>query len=112
MKQSIVLSEANIVKDAMKFNQKSDLATSLSKSQELEIMRQRMMRGGCVRFCYLKADGVTLKIDCGTLQADSVASNVKGTGLPKRMYGQFAYLSTMSLGWRSFKIENFIGIID
>ena len=112
MKQSIIISEKNIVKDAARFSKKSDMATSLSKSQELEIMRQRMMRGECVRFCYIKADGITLKIDCGTLQADSVASNVKGTGLPKRMYGQFAYLSTMSLGWRSFKIENFIGIID
>lgn len=112
MIQAIVLSESNIVKDAVRFNQKSDMATSLTKSQELEIMRKRMQRGECVRFCYLKADGVTLKVDCGTLQEDSVEANINGRGLPKRLYGQFAYLSTMSLGWRSFRISNFVGIID
>ena len=108
----IVISEANIVKDAVKFNQKSDMATSLSKSQELEVLRKRMMRGEVVRFCYLKADGITLRIAVGTLQEDSVEANINGRGLPKRRYGQFAYLSTMSLGWRSFRIQNFIGIID
>jgi hypothetical protein len=108
----IVISQNNIVKDAVRFNQKSDMATSISKSQELEVMRQRMLRGEVVRFCYLKADGITLKIDCGTLHEDSVEANINGRGLPKRLYGQFAYLSTMSLGWRSFRIQNFIGIID
>ena len=108
----IVISQNNIVKDAVRFNQKSDMATSISKSQELEVMRQRMLRGEVVRFCYLKADNITLKIDCGTLHEDSVQANICGKGLPKRLYGQFAYLSTMSLGWRSFRIQNFIGIID
>jgi hypothetical protein len=48
----------------------------------------------------------------GTLQADSVKANVKGTGAPKRIYGQFSYLDTEKLAWRSFRISNFIGIID
>ena len=108
----IVISEANIVKDAVKFNQKSDIATSLSKSQELEVLRKRMMRGEVVRFCYLKADGITLRIAVGTLQEDSVEANINGRGLPKRLYGQFAYLDTQRLAWRSFKIQNFVGIID
>lgn len=108
----IVISESNIVKDAVRFNQKSDMATSLTKSQELEVLRKRMMRGEVVRFCYLKADGVTLRIAVGTLQEDSVEANINGRGLPKRLYGQFAYLDTQRLAWRSFKIENFIGIID
>ena len=108
----IVISENNIVKDAVRFNQKSDMPTAMSKSLELEILRKRRMRGEVVRFCYLKADGITLKIDSGTLHEDSVQANICGKGLPKRLYGQFAYLSTMSLGWRSFRIQNFIGIID
>lgn len=108
----IVISESNIVKDAMTFNQKSDIATSLTKSQELEVLRKRMMRGEVVRFCYLKADGVTLRVAVGTLQEDSVEANINGRGLPKRLYGQFAYLDTQRLAWRSFKIQNFIGIID
>ena len=108
----IVISESNIVKDAVRFNQKSDMATSLSKSQELEVLRKRMMRGEVVRFCYLKADGITLRIAVGTLQEDSVEANINGRGLPKRLYGQFAYLDTQRLAWRSFKIQNFVGIID
>ena len=108
----IVISENNIVKDAVTFNQKSDIATSITKSQELEVLRKRMMRGEVVRFCYLKADGVTLRVAVGTLQEDSVEANINGRGLPKRLYGQFAYLDTQRLAWRSFKIQNFVGIID
>ena len=108
----IVISQNNIIKDAVRFNQKSDIATSVTKSQELEVLRKRMMRGEVVRFCYLKADGVTLRVAVGTLQEDSVEANINGRGLPKRLYGQFAYLDTQRLAWRSFKIQNFIGIID
>jgi hypothetical protein len=108
----IVISENNIIKDAVRFNQKSDIATSITKSQELEVLRKRMMRGEVVRFCYLKADGVTLRVAVGTLQEDSVEANINGRGLPKRLYGQFAYLDTQRLAWRSFKIQNFVGIID
>ena len=108
----IVISENNIIKDAVRFNQKSDMATSITKSQELEVLRKRMMRGEVVRFCYLKADGVTLRVAVGTLQEDSVEANINGRGLPKRLYGQFAYLDTQRLAWRSFKIQNFVGIID
>jgi hypothetical protein len=108
----IVISQNNIIKDAVRFNQKSDIATSLTKSQELEVMRQRMLRGEVVRFCYLKADNITLRVAVGTLQEDSVEANINGRGLPKRLYGQFAYLDTQRLAWRSFKIQNFIGIID
>ena len=110
--KAIVISQNNIIKDAVRFNQKSDMATSLTKSQELEVLRKRMMRGEVVRFCYLKADGVTLRVAVGTLQEDSVEANINGRGLPKRLYGQFAYLDTQRLAWRSFKIQNFIGIID
>lgn len=108
----IVISESNIVKDAVRFNQKSDMATSLTKSQELEILRKRMMRGEVVRFCYLKADGITLRIAVGTLQEDAVAANIKGTGVNRSQYGQFCYLDCVKLAWRSFKVQNFVGIID
>ena len=110
--KAIVISQNNIIKDAVRFNQKSDMATSFTKSQELEVLRKRMMRGEVVRFCYLKADGVTLRVAVGTLQEDSVEANINGRGLPKRLYGQFAYLDTQKLAWRSFRIQNFIGIID
>jgi hypothetical protein len=112
MTQSIVISERNIVSDAARINQRSDMPTSVSKAVELEILRKRMLNGECVRFLYLKADGITLRMAVGTLQADSVKANVKGTGAPKRIYGQFSYLDTEKLAWRSFRISNFVGIID
>lgn len=112
MKQSITISEKNVKSDAARISQKSDMPTSMSKALELEILRKRMMSGEVVRFCYLKADGITLRMAVGTLQKDSVEANVKGTGVNRKQYGQFCYLDTEKLGWRSFKIQNFIGIID
>ena len=88
MKQSIVISESNIVSDAARISQRSDMPTSMSKAVELEVL------------------------PVGTLQKDSVKANVKGTGVPKRVYGQFAYIDTEKLAWRSFRISNFVGIID
>ena len=108
----IVISENNIVKDAVRINQRSDVQTSMSKAVELEILRKRMMRGECVRFLYLKADNITLRMAVGTLQADSVKANVKGTGVNRSQFGQFCYLDTQKLAWRSFRISNFVGIID
>ena len=112
MKQSIVISENNIVSDAARISQRSDMPTSMSKAVELEVLRKRMMNGEVVRFLYLKADGVTLRMAVGTLQADSVKANVKGTGVNRRQFGQFCYLDTEKLAWRSFRISNFVGIID
>ena len=52
MKQSIILSEKNIVKDAVRFSQKSDIPTAMSKAVALEILRKRMMSGEVVKFLY------------------------------------------------------------
>ena len=112
MKQSIVLSKKNIVKDAERISQKSDMPTAMSKAVELEILRKRMMSGEVVRFLYLKADGVTLRTAVGTLQKDSVEANVKGTGANRSQFGQFCYLDTQKMAWRSFRISNFVGIIE
>lgn len=112
MKQSIVINQHNVVKDAIRFSEKSDMPTAMSKAVELEILRKRMMSGECVRFLYLKADGITPRMAVGTLQKDSVEANVKGTGVNRSQFGQFCYLDTQKLAWRSFLISNFIGIID
>ena len=112
MKQSIVISERNVMSDAARISQRSDVPTSMSKAVELEILRKRMMSGEVVRFLYLKADNVTVRMAVGTLQKDSVEANVKGTGVNRRQFGQFCYLDTEKLAWRSFRISNFIGIID
>ena len=110
MKQSIVISENNIVSDAARISQRSDMPTSISKA--VEVLRKRMMAGEVVRFHYLKDDCVTIRMAVGTLQKDSVEANVKGTGVNRRQYGQFCYLDTQKMAWRSFRISNFVGIID
>lgn len=112
MKQSIIISEANIVKDAARFSKKSDVPTAMSKAVALEILRKRMTSGECVKFMYLKADGITPRIAIGTLQKDSVEANIKGTGVNRSQFGQFCYLDTQKMGWRSFKVQNFVGIIE
>jgi hypothetical protein len=89
-----------------------DMITATSKGLALEAMKKRMMRGECVRFAFLKADGKTLRVAVGTLQPQAVAANVQGTGAPKRLFGQFAYLDLEKMAWRSFREENFIGTIE
>ena len=112
MKQSITISQSNIIEDAIRFSTKSDMPTSMSKAVELDVLRKRMMNGEVVRFLYLRADGITLRMAVGTLQKDSVEANVKGTGVNRRQFGQFCYLDTQKMAWRSFRIQNFVGIID
>ena len=88
-----------------------DMLTSASKGIQLEVMKKRMMRGECVRFAYMKKDG-SVRIAVGTLQSQAVDANTKGTGIPKRFYGMFAYLDLEKMAWRGFKEERFIGTIE
>ena len=89
----------------------SDMLTATSKAIELETMKKRMMRGEVVRFAYMKLDG-SVRVAVGTLQPQAVEANIKGTGIPKRFYGMFAYLDLEKMDWRGFKEERFIGTIE
>ena len=88
-----------------------DVLSSVSKGIALETMKKRMMRGEVVRFAYMKLDG-SVRVAVGTLQPQAVEANVKGTGIPKRFYGMFAYLDLEKMAWRGFKEERFIGTIE
>ena len=88
-----------------------DMLTATSKGLQLELMKKRMMRGEVVRFAYMKLNG-EVRIAVGTLQPNAVQANVKGTGIPKRYYGMFAYLDLEKMDWRGFKEERFIGTIE
>ena len=88
-----------------------DVLTATSKGVALETMKKRMLRGECVRFAYMKLDG-TVRVAVGTLQPQAVKANVKGTGIPKRFFGMFAYLDLEKMAWRGFKEERFIGTIE
>ena len=113
MKQITALSTSEIARYAVKnvVKNNSDILTSISKATELEVMKKRMMRGEVVKFAYTKKDG-SIRIAVGTLQADAVQANVKGTGIPKRYYGMFVYLDLEKMAFRGFKEERFIGTIE
>ncbi len=113
MKQIATVSTSEIARYAVKNVVKNnvDMLTATSKGIALETMKKRMMRGECVRFAYMKLDG-TVRIAVGTLQSQAVEANVKGTGIPKRFYGMFAYLDLEKMAWRGFKEERFIGTIE
>jgi hypothetical protein len=113
MKQIAALSTNEIARYAAKniVMNSSDTITAISKAAELETMKKRMMRGEVVRFAYMKLNG-EVRVAVGTLQPQAVAANVKGTGIPKRFYGMFAYLDLEKMDWRGFKEENFIGTIE
>lgn len=113
MKQIAALSTSEITRYAVKniVMNSSDTITAISKAAELETMKKRMMRGEVVRFAYMKLDG-TVRVAVGTLQPQAVEANVKGTGIPKRYYGMFAYLDLEKMAWRGFKENRFIGTIE
>lgn len=113
MKQIAAVSTNEIARYAAKniVMNNVDMLTATSKGVALETMKKRMMRGEVVRFAYMKLDG-SVRIAVGTLQANAVAANVKGTGIPKKFYGMFAYLDLEKMAWRGFKEERFIGTIE
>lgn len=113
MKQIAALSTNEIARYAAKnvVMNHVDMITATSKGMALEAMKKRMMRGEVVRFAYMKKDG-TVRTAVGTLQPQAVAANVKGTGIPKRFFGMFAYLDLEKMDWRGFKEERFIGTIE
>ena len=113
MKQISALSTSEIARNAAKNVVKNhvDMLTATSKGIALETMKKRMMRGEVVRFAYMKLDG-SVRVAVGTLQPQAVEANIKGTGIPKRFYGMFAYLDLEKMAWRGFKEERFIGTIE
>ena len=113
MRQIATVSTNEIVRYSVKnvVKNNSDMLTATSKAIELETMKKRMMRGEVVRFAYMKLDG-SVRVAVGTLQPQAVEANVKGTGIPKRFFGMFAYLDLEKMAWRGFKEERFIGTIE
>ena len=110
--KAIQINSNNVVRNTVKcLGYSIDLPTSLGKGFMLETLKQRMMRGEVVRFCYEKLNG-EIRFAVGTLQSDSVRANVTGTGIPKRFFGMFAYIDLQKMEWRGFKEERLIGIVD
>lgn len=85
-----------------------DRQTAICKALALETLRARMIRGEIVRFAFMKKDG-SIRYAVGTLQIDTVKANTNGRGVNKQ--GIFAYIDMQKMEWRSFCIENFIGLV-
>lgn len=111
--KAITLNEREIIRYTVKnLSHGIDVPTSVTKAAQLEVLKKRMMAGEVVRFCFRKVSTGEIVYRVGTLQSDAVEANIVGTGLPKRFYGQFAYIDLTCLAWRSFLPQNFVGIVD
>lgn len=80
------------------------------KAVLLAHLKARMLKGEIVRFVYIKKDG-TLRTAVGTLQTNAVQANVTGSGRTTNKE-LVSYIDLEKMQWRSFRKENFVGIID
>ncbi len=83
-------------------------AVALSRAWQLYHLTRRL-REGVVRFVYEKRDG-TLRRAVGTLH--DVASTIKGVMAASHTEDgrMVRYYDVEASGWRSFRVENFIGV--
>lgn len=96
----------------------SDTITAVAKSAELQALKASLRQGLIKKWLYKKVNG-EIRLCTGTLYNDIVKSMVVGGHTPKKYFGQFAYIEIftdekgrVSLEWRSFREENFIGTIE
>ena len=96
----------------------SDTITAVAKSAELQALKASLMQGQIKTWLYKKVNG-EIRQCTGTLFNPIVKSMTVGGHTPKKYFGQFAYIEIftdekggVSLEWRSFREENFIGTIE
>jgi len=93
----------------------SDTITAVAKSCELQALKSRLMRGEVCSWLYKKVSTQEIRQCTGILYHDMVKSMTVGGNIPKKCYGQFAYIELFPDGrmeWRSFRESNFIGTIE
>lgn len=86
---------------------KCTFSLALKKAWKLYKLSNKM-RKGVVKFCYEKVNG-TARIANGTLANLNYTASGKQK---KQSYLTMCYYDTEKSGFRSFRVENFIGIID
>lgn len=111
--KAIQINQTNVIAKAVQFvnNFKMDINDAVRKGIMLEQLKSRMLSGELVKFKYIKVDG-SIRSAIGTLQADVVAANTKANGIYRKAQGTFCYIDLESFGWRSFKEENLIEILN
>ena len=107
------INQTNVIEKAVLFVNyyNMDINDAVRKGIMLEQLRNRMVNGEMVKFKYQKVDGY-IRCAIGTLQADVVAANTKANGIYRKAQGTFCYIDLESFGWRSFKEENLIEILN
>ena len=92
----------------------SDSLTATSKAIELATLKARLLRGEICKWIYKKVNG-EIRVCTGILYHDMVKSMTVGGNIPKKCFGQFAYIELFpdgTMSWRSFRESNFVGTIE
>lgn len=111
--KAVQVNQTNVIAKAVQFvnNFKMGVNDAVRKGIMLEQLKSRMLSGELVKFKYMKVDG-TIRSAIGTLQADVVAANTKANGNYRKPQGTFCYIDLESFGWRSFKEERLVEILN
>ena len=107
------VNQTNVIAKAVQFVNYYNMGINdaVRKGIMLEELKQRMVNGELVKFKYMKVDG-SIRNAIGTLQADVVAANTKANGTYRKPQGAFCYIDLESFGWRSFREERLIEILN
>jgi hypothetical protein len=75
---------------------------------------RRLLRNGVYSFCYFKTDG-TIRQARGTLVRDRIPEDLRPHTRPDlelvERIETFNYYDLDAKGWRSFRLDNFIGLV-
>lgn len=111
--KTLQVNQTNVISKAVQFvnNFNMDINDAVRKGIMLEQLRNRMVNGELVKFKYMKVDG-SIRNAIGTLHADVVAANTKANGSYRKPQGTFCYIDLENFGWRSFREERLIEILN
>lgn len=111
--KAIQINQTNVIEKAVLFVNyyNMDINDAVRKGIMLEQLRNRMISGELVKFKYMKVDG-SIRTAIGTLHPDIVAANTKANGTYRKPMGTFNYVDCECFGWRSFKEEKLIEILN
>ena len=111
--KAIQVNQTNVIAKAVQFvnNFNMDINDAVRKGIMLEQLKSRMLNGELIKFKYMMVDG-SIRTAIGTLHPDIVAANTKANGTYRKPMGTFNYVDCECFGWRSFKEEKLLEILN
>ena len=111
--KAVQVNQTNVIAKAVQFvnNFNMDINDAVRKGIMLEQLKSRMLNGELIKFKYMKVDG-SIRTAIGTLHPDIVAANTKANGTYRKPMGTFNYVDCECFGWRSFKEEKLLEILN